>query len=84
MTIELSQIKSILAEKLFYLELIDGTTTNLLDVERFKDEPSLRGIFVKKMLEKIENAAPGERQLYKDALKFGLNSFTKGVSLDDY
>ncbi len=65
---------AMLSDRFFHLELIDETRVYSAQwVEQFKAEPTVRGIFVRKMVEKIGRAASErERKKLDMALKFGL------------
>ncbi len=78
-----ARLSTLLAESLYYVEVFDQTETDIADLSLYTSESSLRGIFVKKMLEKIENASPEEQTTFKNALKIGLRSFRKEVLLND-
>ena len=64
-------------------EINDETEVDITNMALYKEETSLRGIFVRKMLERIEAAPPEEQQTFKNALKIGLRSFSKGVCQND-
>jgi DNA repair exonuclease SbcCD nuclease subunit len=66
-----------LAPQFFHLELDDQTyLVNQALLERFKDEATVRGIFVRRMLERIERAATAhERETAALALRIGLAEF---------
>lgn len=81
--IQPAQIRAALTESFDYIEVFDKTDTDISDLSTFLNETSLRGIFVKKMLERIKNSSPKEQLEYKNALKIGLRAFGKGVSLND-
>ncbi|MBQ9737609.1 MAG: DNA repair exonuclease [Clostridia bacterium] len=78
-----ARLSTLLAEDLQYVEVFDQTETDIADLSLYTSESSLRGIFVKKMLEKIENASPKEQTTFKNALKIGLSSFRKEVLFND-
>ena len=82
-SISANQLKSILSESFFYVEVIDKCDTDIGDIESIAAETSLRGIFAGKMLEKINSVSDEEQEKYKNALKFGLCAFSKGVGLYD-
>jgi exonuclease SbcD len=65
---------AMLSDRFFYLELIDETRVySARWVEQFKSEPTVRGVFVRKMLERIGRAgSEQERKKLDMALKFGL------------
>lgn len=83
LAIETSQVRKILSEKLFYIEILDKTTPDIDDFLNLANENSLRGVFVKKALEKISLSSGEERTFYENALKIGLKAFNKGVTLND-
>ena len=66
-----------LAPTFFHLELDDRSyVVNQALLERFRDEATVRGIFVRRMLERIETAAgPRERETATLALRIGLAEF---------
>ena len=72
--INASEAQQVLSDRFFYLEVVDDTQVyNARWVEQFKQEPTVRGIFVQKMAKKIENARTDEEKKRLDmALKFGL------------
>ena len=82
-SISVNQLKAILSESLFYVEVIDKRDTDIQDIEGIASETSLRGIFAGKMLDKINSAPIEEQAKYKNALKIGLRAFSKGVGLYD-
>lgn len=81
--VDSSQLGKLLAEKLFYVEITDKTTTDASDLLTLANETSLRGVFVKKALEKISAVSEDEETILKNALKFGLQAFGKEVTLND-
>ena len=50
---------------------------------KLANEISLKGLFVKNMLEKISNAPDGERAELENALKLGLKAFGTEVAYDE-
>lgn len=66
-----------LAPTFFHLELDDRSyVVNQALLERFRDEATVRGIFVRRMLERIEGASgPRERETATLALRIGLAEF---------
>jgi DNA repair exonuclease SbcCD nuclease subunit len=73
-SIDTAAVEQTLADRFFYLEVVDDTRLyNAQWVEHFKQEPTVRGIFVRKMIEKIEKArTDDEKRMLDAALKFGL------------
>ena len=78
-----TRLSALLSESLHYVEVFDQTETDITDLSLYTSESSLRGIFVKKMLEKIETASSEEQTTFKNALKIGLRSFRKEVLFND-
>jgi hypothetical protein len=70
------------ADKVYFIKLKDKTEI-ALDLESLSKEASLKGLFVKKMLERTENAPEDEKELYKKALKLGLKAFNTEVKYDE-
>ena len=81
-SINKSEILVRLEEKLYFVKIKDNTDLKL-DLESLMREPSLKGIFVKKMLEKEKNAEEGQKPLYRKALKIGLKAFSQEVKYDE-
>ncbi len=81
--VDSSHLGKLLSEKLFYVEIEDKTTTDVSDLLTLASETSLRGVFVKKSLEKISAASGDEERFLKNALKIGLQAFGKEVTLND-
>ena len=77
-----AEITSRLNEFLYFVKVKDSTEYKL-DLASLSQEVSLKGIFVKKMLEKIELAAENEKQLYKNALKLGIKAFCTEVKYNE-
>lgn len=66
-------------EKEFYFLKIEDQTTTKVDPEVLANDYSLRGVFVKKMLEKVRQAPDQtERRKAELALKYGLRILEKG------
>jgi len=62
----------------FYVEVLDET--RLVDgalVRSLRDENTIRGLFVRKMLDRIKSAEDAEREQAELALKLGLDEFLK-------
>lgn len=71
------RLRDRLIPRFFHLELEDRTyLVNQSLLERFKDEATVRGIFVRRMLERIERAGTErERETSMLALRIGLAEF---------
>ncbi len=78
-----SQLQAALQNTLYYADIIDKSETDISNIEELAAEASLRGIFVGKMLDRLKGVSPKDELLYKNALKIGLQSFSKEVTLDD-
>ena len=80
--IDTTEIESRLAEILYFVKCKDSTEYSL-DLETLAKEKSLKGIFVKNMLEKAENCEPSQQTLIKKALKLGLKAFKTEVKYNE-
>lgn len=78
------QIEAYLSEHMAYCRVTDNTEVALSELEKLANEVSLRGIFVKKMLERIAAAEDSERDKLRRAMRIGIRAFEKGVGLNDY
>lgn len=77
--ISLPEIESRISESVYFIKLRDKTTVKI-DFEAVSKEPSLKGIFVKNMLAKIENATDEtEKKMFFDAMNLGLKAFNSEV-----
>lgn len=76
--LDLSEIKSQLEERVYFAKVKDCTEIKT-DFELLSREKSLKGIFVKKMLELL----PENQDLVKKALNLGLRAFETGVNYDE-
>lgn len=77
-----AEILSRLENNLYFVKIKDSTVLKI-DTEALSKELSLKGIFVKKMLEKIENADEDSRLVYEKALNLGLLAFLGEVKYDE-
>ena len=71
-----------LSEQLYFVKIKDKTQIKT-DLVTLSKEPSLKGIFVKRMLEKIENSDETEKQKLQNALDLGLKAFSGEVKFDE-
>jgi len=76
--VSIDEITSRLENELFYVKVKDKTDIKI-NAELIAGEASLKGVFVKNMLELINNAPIDEKQKYKDALKLGISAFNTEV-----
>ncbi|MCC8069459.1 MAG: DNA repair exonuclease [Ruminococcus sp.] len=73
-------IQSILSEIVFYIDVLNASLPNI-DFDSISKEFSLKGIFVKNMLNRIDRCNDSfEKENLKDALYIGLNAFEKEVA----
>lgn len=83
LSIKVDYIKLILSKKLSFVRIIDSTDLKV-DIEKLSCRNDLKGIFVRKVLEKIENSFNDkEKKINKLALKLGLKAFTEDIQYYD-
>lgn len=80
--LNLTEILSRVSEKLYFAKIKDKTEL-LIDLEKLANEISLKGLFVKNMLEKIKNAPESECEELENALKLGLRAFCAEVAYNE-
>ncbi|MDO4608242.1 MAG: exonuclease SbcCD subunit D [Clostridia bacterium] len=80
--ISIPEIASRLNSSLYFAKVKDKTEINV-DFDALSQEQSLKGIFVKKMLEKINSADIAQKEILKSALNIGLKAFTAEVNYDE-
>lgn len=80
--ITVSEIKSRLSDKVYYIKIKDSTEP-AFDFEALSNEVSLKGIFVKNMLKAIDSADDDKKALYKNALTIGLKAFLGEVGFNE-
>ena len=66
-----------------YFAKIKDKTAPFIDIQKLKAENSLKGIFVKNMLNRIENASDSEKETLIAALNLGLKAFKSEVSYNE-
>jgi len=73
-SLDTASANTMLSDRFFFLEVVDDTRVySARWIDQFKREPTVRGIFVRKMVERIEHARSEEERKKLDmALKFGL------------
>lgn len=77
-------LKERLKDKFYFLKIKDKTKVSL-NLDSLGSENSIKGIFVKKLKESMEEADENELEVINLALKLGLSSLTEEeVNLDDY
>lgn len=77
--ISLPEISSRLNETLYFAKVKNSTDIKI-DLELLSKEKNLKGIFVKNMLSRIENADETEKEMLKSALNLGLTAFAGEVT----
>lgn len=77
-----AEILSRLENNLYFVKVKDSTLVKI-DTDALSKEPSLKGIFVRKMLEKKENADEASKVIYEKALNLGLKAFSGEVKYDE-
>ena len=80
--IDTAEIESRLGEILYFVKCKDSTEYSI-DLNALSTEKSLKGIFVKKMLEKEQNCDPSQLATIKQALKLGLKAFNTEVKYNE-
>ncbi|MBE6728216.1 MAG: DNA repair exonuclease [Ruminococcaceae bacterium] len=72
------EVASRLSDLVYFAKVRDNTTVRA-DLTALAQQTDLKGIFVRKMLEKIEIADDAQKPLLKDALQIGLKAFNTEV-----
>jgi len=76
--IDMEYMTDLLKSEAFYSRIIDHTTPDY-DFEQIADEPGLRGLFVRKMLDRAaKTQSDEERQLVMQALYYGMEAIDEG------
>lgn len=77
-----AEIVSRLETELYFVK-VKNRTEFLIDFETLSNEPTLKGIFVKKMLEKEATATEEEKLILRKAMNLGLKAFKTEVKYDE-
>ena len=80
--LSLAEITTRVADSVYFVKLRDNTEFKI-DYESLSKENTLKGIFVKKMLAKIESADESEKAKLLYALNIGIKAFGGGVNYDE-
>lgn len=80
--ISLPEICSRLNDIVYFAKLRDKTEIKI-DFDALSQENTLKGIFVKNMLKRIDKADDNEKELLKSALNLGLKAFSTEVTYDE-
>lgn len=76
------EIKSRIENSLYFVKIKDMTEPDF-DLNALAEEISLKGIFAKKMLAKIDSADETQKPLLQEALNIGLKAFSREVKYDE-
>lgn len=77
-----AEIIARISETVYYAKVKDSTVP-ALDMEQLASEISLKGLFVKNMLSRMENASDDEKEELAAALRLGLKSFDSEVAYSE-
>ena len=80
--INLTEITARIADRVYFVKVKNNTHLTL-NLNTLTEEKSLRGIFVKKMLKKIEMADESQKEKYQNALELGLKAFNTEVKYNE-
>lgn len=80
--INTDELASRLSNEVYFVKIKDNTEFEI-DLNSLANEVSLKGIFVKNMLNKINSASPEEAPLFKKALNLGLKAFNSEVMYNE-
>lgn len=76
--VDIDFIIDVLAAKAFYIRVLDKTELEY-DFEQIAEEPGLRGLFVRKMLDRAKTAVDSEeKELTMQALYYGMDAIDEG------
>ncbi len=78
--INLSDLEARVSEQVYFVKIKELTAPKI-DLSALSQEKSLKGIFVKKMLEKIELAE--DKALCENALRLGLKAFSEEIKFNE-
>ncbi len=78
-----SQIQSEIENNVFFCEISDRTVPELSALKQLATEQTLRGIFTRRMLDRIASSSHDEQQNLQLALRLGLHAFEREVKLLD-
>lgn len=78
----LSEIKARLADRVYFIKFKD-LTEPAVDYDELSKEISLKGLFVKNMLKRLNDAPESEKPTLRTALKLGLEAFGSEVAFDE-
>ena len=79
--LNIPQIQAELENYVFFCEIFDCTTPEIAALNQLASEQTLRGVFTRKMLDRIASSSLDEQQNLQLALKLGLHAFEREVKL---
>ena len=77
-----AEIIARISDTVYYAKVKDSTVP-ALDIEQLASEISLKGLFVKNMLSRMENASKDEKEELAAALRLGLKAFDSEVAYSE-
>lgn len=77
-----AEIIARISDTVYYAKVKDSTVP-ALDIEQLASEISLKGLFVKNMLSRMENASDDEKEELAAALRLGLKAFDSEVAYSE-
>lgn len=80
--VSVDEICGRVANEVFFVKIKDKTEIKI-DLQALSNETSLKGVFVKNMLEAIENAPEDKKSTFKYALQLGLRAFRSEVAYNE-
>ncbi|GFP77301.1 metallophosphoesterase family protein [Clostridium fungisolvens] len=81
--IDLEVMLNKLVEYFYFIKLEDSTKIKM-DIAEVIEEHSVKGIFAKKVMEKMDECTEDEKSIYELALKIGIQSLSEGeIRLND-
>lgn len=80
--LSLEEITARISAQVYFAKIRDNTNIRY-DLDSLAKENSLKGIFVQKMLERLQTAEGKEKEITEQALKIGLKAFTSEVIYRD-
>lgn len=79
-TLNIESLSAVLSPQAYFIKFEDKTTLSMEDIEKLSEEKSLKGFFVKNMLEKIRL---DDSETNRNALKIGLKAFSSEVDYNE-
>lgn len=77
-------LKELIKDYFYYVKIMDKTEVKL-DFDSISKDYSIRGVYAKKILEKIDTENSEENEIFKIALKLGIQCLSnEEVNLNDY